>query len=62
MLLCICKLAPCIYAYFVTNVGVNVWLVIVSLYKLKSPLFAKMAYKTILIKAGKEFTLNSLIV
>jgi hypothetical protein len=33
-----------------------------SLNKLEGPLFAKMAYEAVLIKAGKELTLYSFIV
>jgi hypothetical protein len=62
MLLCICKLALCTYAYFITNIVLNIWLVIVFLNKLEGPPFAKMARKAILMKTGKEFTSHSLIV
>ena len=62
MLLYICKLALCICTYFVTNIVLNIQLVIVSLNKLKGLPFAKMACKAIFIKTGKEFTLHSLIV
>ena len=56
------KLASCTCAYFVTNIVLNVRLVIVPLNKLEGPFFAKMACKGVLMKTCKEFTPRSLVV